>query len=81
MQLHNHEQKVNTKQLFKISEALFQKHCEPLNYSNATNHNEHAFQLLFVPRWKALFLAFLTYPLYICWFECENNAQLFKSTR
>ena len=30
MQLHNHEQKVNTKQLFKISEALFQKHYEHL---------------------------------------------------
>ena len=50
MQLHNHEQKVNTKQLFKISEGLFQKlNVNTLNYSNATNRNEHAFQLLFVP--------------------------------
>ena len=30
MQLPNREQKVNTKQLFKISETLFQKHCKYL---------------------------------------------------
>ena len=49
MQLHNHEQKVNTKELFKISEALFRNIVNTLNYSNATNRNEHAFQLRFVP--------------------------------
>ena len=30
MQLHNHEQRLNTKQLFKICEALFHKQCEYL---------------------------------------------------
>ena len=65
----------------KYLKPYFRNIVNTLNYSNATNHNEHGFQLLFVPRWKALFLAFFTYPLYICWFECENNAQLFKSTR
>ena len=49
MQLHNREQKVNTKELFKISEALFRNIVNTLNYNNATNRNEHAFQLLFVP--------------------------------
>ena len=45
MQLHNHEQKVYTKQLFKIKylKPYFRNIVNTLNYSNATNRNEHAF--------------------------------------
>ena len=51
MQLHNQEQKVNTKQLFKIKylKPYFRNIVNTLNFSNATHRNEHAFQLLFVP--------------------------------
>ena len=38
MQLHNHEQKVDTKQLFKISEALFQKHDRVLKLQQQQQH-------------------------------------------
>ena len=50
MQLHNHEQKVNTKQLFKVKslKPYFRNIGNTLNYSNAANRNEHAFQLFFV---------------------------------
>ena len=51
MQLHNREQKVNTKQLFKIKylKPYFRNIVNTVNYGNATNFNEHAFQLLLVP--------------------------------
>ena len=51
MQLHNYEQKGNTKQLFKIKylKPYVRNIVNTLNYSTATNRNEHAFQLLFVP--------------------------------
>ena len=51
MQLHNREQKVNTKQLFKIKylKPYFRNIVNTLKYSNVTNRNEHAFQLPFVP--------------------------------
>ena len=50
-QLHNHEQKINTKQLLKIKclKPYFRNIVSTLNYSDATNRIEHAFQLLFVP--------------------------------
>ena len=65
MQLHNHEQKVNTKQLFKIKymKPYFRNIVITLNYSNATNRNEHAFQLLFVPLESIISLSFI----YVDW--------------
>ena len=49
MQLHNREQKVNTKQLFKIKylKPYFRNIVNTLNYGSATNRNKHTYQLLF----------------------------------
>ena len=55
MQLHNHEQKVNTKQLFKINylNPYFRNIVNTLNYSNATNL-KNALSNYSLLRWKAL---------------------------
>ena len=65
MQLHNHEQKVNTKELFKIKyvKPYFRNIINTLEKSNATNRNEHAFQLLFVPLESIMSLSFI----YVDW--------------
>ena len=60
MQLHNHEQKVNTKQnIVQNIWAYFRNNVNTLNYSNATNRNEHTFQLLFVPLESIILVTFL----------------------
>ena len=49
MQLHNHEQRLIRNNCLKYLKPYFRNIVNTLNYSNATNRNEHAFQLLFVP--------------------------------